>query len=328
MRHTRRQFLSTTVAAGSALALAACGYRGEDTTGSGWTYRDDRGRQVKADARPKRIVAQVTAAAALWDLGVHAVGVFGPSKLPDGRQDPQSGEVDLDNVTSLGNVWGEFNYDKFVSLNPDLLVSVMYVPNELWYVPKQQAKDIEQAAPTVAVSLEKKAAPECIRQFEKLAGALGADLESATLRDAKSRFDKANAEFAKVAKQTSGNRVMMMSAQQDALYVGKPDAFPTTKHFENQGMNLVVPDNVHPNGYYEELSWENAGKYQADIIMYDNRFSSVKPDQLKDNPTWSRLPAVRAGRLIPWDSEPPLSYRYWAGLLDKLSAELSRASAR
>lgn len=326
MRNTRRQFLATTLAAGSALALAACGYRGEEGAGRGWSYTDDRGRKAETDGRPKRVVAQVTAAAALWDLGVRSVGIFGPSKLPNGKRDPQAGRVDVANVTSLGNVWGEFNYDKYVSLNPDLMVSVMYTNNELWYVPKQQAKDIERVAPTIGIDLEKLAAPTCIQKFEKLAGALGADLEAGSLRAAKAKFEKADAEFAKVAKQTSGKRVMAMSAQQDKFYVANPSIFPTTKHFQDQGMNLVVPKNVDEHGYYEELSWENAGRYPADIIMYDNRFSSVKPDQLRDNPTWSRLPAVRAGRLIPWDSEPPFSHRYWAGLLSTLTAQLSRAA--
>ncbi|MQA09999.1 MAG: ABC transporter substrate-binding protein [Pseudonocardiaceae bacterium] len=322
----RRRFLIASAAAGATAALAACGYRGDEAGGTAWSFTDDRRRKVTAGKRPKRIVAQVTPAAALWDFGIHSVGIFGPSKLPDGKQDPQSGSVDLAKTTSLGNVWGEFNYDKYVSLNPELLVSVMYLPGELWYVPKQQAEDIEKAAPTIGLSLEDSTMPQAIAKFEKLAGALGADLKAGSVTSAKRRFEQASAEFGRVAKRTSKLRVMAVSVQQDQMYVGNPSAFPTTRYYVERGMNFVVPDNTHETGYYEELSWENADRYHADVIMYDDRFSSLKPKDVTGNPTWSRLPAVRAGRLIPWNSEPPLSYRPVADLLTDLSKDLVAAA--
>ncbi|TCP57312.1 iron complex transport system substrate-binding protein [Tamaricihabitans halophyticus] len=325
----RRSFLAGTLAAGATATLAACGYRGDDTgEGTAWRYTDDRDKQINLPKRPERVVAQITPAAALWDFGIEPVGIFGPSRLPGGKQDPQSGSIELDKTTSLGNVWGEFNYDKFVSLNPDLLVSVTYVDNELWYVPTEQTADVAKAAPTLAVDLAERDMKQATQEFEKLAGRLGADLEAERVTSAKRRFTKAEEEFTKVAKETSNLRVLAMSAQQDLLHVGTPAAFPTTRYYAERGMNFVKPDNVAPKDYFAELSWENADRYEADVLFYDDRFSSLKPKDLTDNPTWSRLPAVRAGRLIPWTSEPPLSYAALAEVLETLTENLKEAAAR
>ncbi|WP_245573938.1 ABC transporter substrate-binding protein [Amycolatopsis nigrescens] len=327
IRLSRRGFLTGVAALGTTTALAACGFQEDQPTGGGatWDYTDDRGRSLTGE-RPARIVAQVTAAAALWEYGIRPIGVFGPSKLPDGRPDPQVGAVDLNTVTSLGNVWGEFNADKYLSLNPQLLVSVMYVDNELWYVPKEQAGQIDKAAPSAGIDIQGLTTPQGIEKFAALAKALGADLNAPAVTEAKAAFQRADAEFAEVAKRTSSLRVMGIAALKDAVYVVNPPAMPSIKHFAQQGMQVVVPEKPDATGYYEQLSWENVNRYPADVIMYDNRFGSLTPQDLTGNATWSQLPAVKAGRLIGWNSESPLSYRAFTDQLTKVTADLRRFS--
>ena len=118
---TRRDVLGT--ASGLALATGA-GYRAAQAQATpasvavdgAWSFTDDRGVTVSLPALPQRIVAQVTAAASLWDYGVRPVGIFGPQRRADGTPDPLAGNIDLDAVTSLGEAWGEFDLERLIAL--------------------------------------------------------------------------------------------------------------------------------------------------------------------------------------------------------------------
>jgi len=80
----------------------------------------------------------------------------------------------------------------------------------------------------------------------------------------------------------------------------------------------VVPEK--PDGYYESLSWEQALRYQADVIFYDARTLWVQPEQLaKQVPTWNRIPAVQAGQVRPWVAVPTFSYEGFAGILEEMA---------
>lgn len=320
---SRRGFLAGAAGLGAATVLTACGYQEEKPPASAarWRYTDDRGRKLDGP-RPQRIVAQVTAAAALWEFGIRPVGIFGPSKLPTGKPDPQVGSVDLDTVTSLGNVWGEFDYDAYVSLKPDLLVSVIYLRDELWYVPAEQAKQIAEVAPSAGVKLGGVSMPDGIRKFRDLAAALGSDVDSASVRKAKQRFERADADFDTAVRAAKDKTLMLASATQDGLYVGNAQGFPSSKHLADKGLSFVDPADPGDGNYWEQLSWENAGKYRADAILLDSRYGNLQPKQLTSFPTWARLPAVRAGDVFAWNPETPFTYDATAEQLDALGRAL------
>jgi iron complex transport system substrate-binding protein len=328
LRASRRSLLTGALGLGAGVLLSACGDAGDDSgpaADQAWEYTDDRGKKLTLKARPQRVVAYAGAAAALWDLGLRPVGMFGPSKRADGSQDPQSGSVDLNAVTSVGNTFGEFNVEKYLSLRPDLLVSVMY-DKKLWYVPDDSAAKIEQIAPTVGLNVAKVGLTDVLGRFEKLARALGADTGATSVTEAKAAFDKAGTELADAAKAAAGVRVLALSASQDAVYVTIPEYYPDLTHLAERGVDLVVPAKADPTGFWETLSWENVAKYPADVIMYDARTQALQPDQLKSNAAWSRLPAVTAGQLIPWYSETPFSHRNLAPKLSEVATGLRRAT--
>ncbi len=330
MQLTRRGFIAGTAALGATGLLTACGYQ-EDAAAPAasttWSFTDDRNRKLEGE-RPTRIVAQVTAAAALWDLGVKSIGIFGPSKFADGKPDPQAGGVDLNTVTSLGNVWNEFNFDKFVSLNPQLLVSVMYLKEQLWYVPDTQTEKIDKAAPSVGIRLQGITMPEGIAKFTALAKALGADTETPEIQAAKAEYEKADAALTEAAKKAAGLKILLVSAQKDSVYIANPPMYATAKHYQNKGLNFVIPEapDESQGGYYQQISWENIGKYSADVIMYDSRGGSLSlgPDGLGGVPTWQQLPAVKAGKLIAWNNETPFSYQRFTPQLTELTAALNK----
>jgi hypothetical protein len=78
------------IGGGAALfVLAGCG--GEDDGGAPagaggggpWEFTDDRGKEATRDSRPTKVVAQLGAAATLWDFGIRPVGTWGEAKGND-----------------------------------------------------------------------------------------------------------------------------------------------------------------------------------------------------------------------------------------------------
>ncbi|MEU6645010.1 ABC transporter substrate-binding protein [Saccharomonospora sp. NPDC046836] len=323
---SRRRFLGGALALGATAALAACGYQ-EDTgadSGSGtanWSYTDDRDRKLDGPV-PQRIVAQVTAAAALWEFGIRPIGIFGPSKLPNGDKDPLAGNIDLSTVESLGNVWGEFNYDRYLALRPDLLASVMYLPDELWYVPAEQAGQVDQVAPSVGLDLAGVSMPDGIEKFRALAKALGGDVDAASVTEAKAAWDQANTDFAAAVQAAKGKRLMLVSATQDGIWVGNAQGFPSSKHLDDKGLTFVEPAAPGNGNYWEQLSWENAGKYEAEVILLDNRFGNLQNADLTSFPTWQQLPAVRGGHVFGWNPETPFYYQAATEQLNSIGTAL------
>ncbi|WP_241564167.1 ABC transporter substrate-binding protein [Nonomuraea polychroma] len=73
------------------------------------------------------------------------------------------------------------------------------------------------------------------------------------------------------------------------------------------------------------MSWENADKYQADVILVDARAQSMTIEEMAKKPTWAKLPAVKAGQLYPWRAAERYSYLGYADVLEELKANLEKA---
>ncbi|MFI8942998.1 ABC transporter substrate-binding protein [Streptomyces syringium] len=329
---SRRGILAAGGALGIGAFLTACGGGGsKDSGGNGsgsdsgpWTFKDDRGTTVKADKTPKKVVAFTGTAAALHDFGFECAGVFGPTKLKDGKPDPQAGDLDVDKVTVLGNAWGEFNVEKYAAMSPELLVTNMLQAQELWYVPDDSKKKILGLAPSVGINVTKVSLTQVIGRYAELAGSLGADLKAKKVTDAKARFEKASETLRQAAKAKKGLKVLCASASADLLYVSEPSVYADLTYFKQLGVEFIVPDKV-TGGFFESLSWENAGKYAADLVLLDNRTSALQPKDLGSKPTWAGLPAVKAGQITPWLSEPRYSYAGCAPLVESLAAAIEKA---
>lgn len=330
-RLTRRNVL----AAGGAIALGAllgaCSKDSNDSddnrTGGSWSFVDDRNEKVTADSTPSRIVAFTGGAAALVDFGLdkQIVGVFGETLRDDGTTDPQAGDLDVEKVTILGNVWGEFSIDKYAALRPELLVTHMYDPGALWYVPDESKDKILSLAPAVAITTARVPMIKPIERYAELAASLGADLNAKKVTDAKARFEAASETLRQAAKANGGIKVMAASGSPDLLYVSNPQVNTDLMYFAELGVEFVTPTSLEAGDYYESLSWENADKYHADLIMLDNRTTALQPADLAAKPTWQQLPAVKAGQVIPWDAVPRFSYAGAAPLLENLAKAIQNA---
>ncbi|MEU7422812.1 ABC transporter substrate-binding protein [Streptomyces sp. NPDC040750] len=335
---TRRGLLAAGGALGLGAALAACGGGKGDDAGSGggtraaksgpWSFRDDRGTTVKLDRVPTNIVAFTGVGAALYDYGVRVKGVFGPTTTMSGKADVQAGDMDVTKVTVLGDTWGQFNIEKYASLAPDVLISTMFDgAGTLWYVPEESKKKIAQLAPSVGISVYDRQLPKSLQRMWELAGSLGGDMKATRVTDARKRFEDAAARLRAAARAKPEIKVMAGSASDPLFYVSGTNLSVDLEYFKALGVNFVEPPEsakAEGGGWYESLSWENVDKYRADVIMMDDRSSTIQPADIT-KATWKKLPAVKAGQVISRSPEPILSYDKCVPLLTTLADALEKA---
>lgn len=335
-RLSRRGLLAAGGAVAAGALVTACGSGGGSgasadsgkASGSGpWSFTDDRAKAVTAESTPTRVVAFTGTAAALADFGLdkQLVGVFGETKKADGTAEEQAGSLDLAKTEIIGNAWGEFNIEKYAALRPDLLVTHMYDKDALWYVPDESKDKILKLAPSVAITTGRVPLTQPIERYAALAASLGADLTAPKVKDAKARFEAAAEDLRQAAKASGGLRVLAGSGSPDLFYVSNPKVSTDLLYFTQLGVNVIVPEKTDGGDYYEGLSWENAGKYAADLILLDKRGTALQPKDLAAKPAWGELPAVQAGQVTPWDAVPRFSYAGAAPLLENLAKAIRDA---
>lgn len=314
---TRRRLITSGLALGALVLLPACGGGNENQPAnsvvpspSQWTFTDDRGVAVSLPAQPKRIVAQITGAATLWDYGLRPVGVFGPMHMEDGSKAPQAGDIDLQQIESIGEAWGEFDLEKLASLRPDLVVTQSYSgENSLWNIPPEAVPALKNIAPAASILVRDVPITQPLQRFEQLAKALGANLESPENVSAKTGFNQAVDDLKAAIAEKPGLRVLVISGAPDNLYIANPTAATDLIFYRELGVGIVTPETEE---FWETLSWEQANKYPADLILYDNRAGSATLDFLATIETWRNLPAVQSGQIGPWNTEPTYSYKSYA----------------
>ncbi|MGW2542271.1 ABC transporter substrate-binding protein [Kitasatospora sp. NPDC001574] len=333
-RLDRRRFLALGGALLSTSVVAACGSSADKAGDSAkstapqgpWSFTDDRGKKIELPGRPKRIVAQSHPAAALWDFGVRPVGIFGPQTGADGKSSPQIGNIDPAAVQSVGTAFGEFQMEKLISLKPELIVTIAYGPM-VWYIPEEVAAKIEKIAPIAVIQLMGVAVPDAVKRFGELAAALGADPNGAAIQKAKAEFEAASAAVKKAAEAKPDLSVAVVSGTKETFFVADPAFHGDVKYFEQLGVKIVRP--AAPEAGFESLSWEEAGRYRADLILEDARpEGGLTGDEMSAAyPTWKGNPAVKAGQVTDWQTETPFTYQRFTKVLKDLAAAIDKADA-
>lgn len=292
---------------------------------SRWSFTDDRGVAVTLPTPPERIVAYIGTAAVLWDFGVRPIGVFGPQRLEDGTPEPGAGRVDLGAVQSAGDSFEEVDLERLAALKPDLIVTGLVSEDTLQVIAAEQLAEITGIAPLVAVQGFGKPATEILAGYERLAGALGADLQSVAVKQAREALTTASAELRAAILAKPGILAIFTYADTDGLYVAKVEDFPDLREYQRLGLDIVKASGE--DDFYELLSWENANRYPADLILHDERAFSLQPDDLGDYPTWGELPAVQAEQVRRWNAETILSYQGFAAAVARLAQDVGSARA-
>jgi len=297
------------------------------STDGEWSFTDDRGVTITLPQRPERVVPYVPIAASLWDFGVRPVGVFGTTVRPDGTPEITSGDIDFEVVESLGEVYGEMDLEALVALQPDLILFDMYGPEfDLWGLTPEAVAQVEAIAPIAGISFVDRPVDETIGKIEELAGLLGADLNAPDVVAARERFDTASEAVRAACAEKDGLQALFVAGWTDNFYVANPLVWTDLIYFQDIGLEIAVPD-IAAGELWETLSWEQANKYQVDLILNDARSAALTPEQLAEYATWTAQPAVAAGQVGEWYTEFVPSYAGFAGVLESLAETISDASA-
>lgn len=338
----------TTVVITATFVLAACREGGDDTSptvlhaaptsgavssdSTAWSFTDDRGTTIELDEAPRTIVAYENAAGALLPLGVDVAGVFGSS---DVAESPQLEGLDVTGVESVGRVYGELNMEAVAALEPDLIVS-LYDPEQegpaFGFVEDGEATAAEIAPVLVIDGGSTADARPTIERFVELAGSMGA-LDEEAVAAARQRFDEALADLGTAVEANPGVDVVAMASYAgEGIYFARPENFASLRLFGDAGVELVEPDGEPGDPaadfvqfFYDFVSFEQAAKYPADLILVGNNAGAMDAAEITADAAFADLPAVAAGEMEAWRMIDAFSYDRFAGDIEALAEALAGA---
>lgn len=326
---SRRSFVATTAVAAMLPAVprafaneaSPVASPGASPAAGAWAFTDDKGVTVTLPAPPRRIVIDVNAAAPLWDYGIRPAAVFGWLANPEGNFGAAGGNIDPTQVEIIGNGENTIDIEALVALKPDLVVTLTFVPDDpkdYWSLAADgPLEQVQQVAPIVAIS-GVQSASSGIARFAELAEALGADLAAPDLVAAKTSWQDAEHAFSEAVAAKPGISAIFVAAGTDMLYVANPERAGDVMYFRELGLTVPPITVDADNGdYWEYVSLESIGKFQADLFM--NSYRGLPMDDVKAIPTVASLPSVQAGQIYEWNQDFICSYQGMAAILAALT---------
>jgi iron complex transport system substrate-binding protein len=289
-----------------------------------WTYTGGDGETVTLDAAPVRIIAHQDAAAGLIPLGIRPIGIFADSAIEEAKA---LEGLDLTGIEIVGTNWSEVDIEKAAALEPDLIIGEWWDRNASWSGGSDLTAVLTQLAPITGVAASDSIVG-MIEDYEELAESLGADLSAPEIAEDSAAFDTARADFEAAVAAKPDLTALAVFAGEDALYVADPQGAAELLDLQSWGLNLISPEGVDATGnnYFETVSWENADKYPADLILVDNRSASTMEIALAQ-PTWTLNPGAAAGQVADWPAFWVRNSRAFAGALEELTAAVNAADA-
>lgn len=331
MSHFRRRAVAALGALLLAGTVAACGSSSDDkddATDGPWSFKSGNGETVKLDKTPKRIIASGAEAAALISFGIRPVGLYAVGPIKD---DPNLKDLDLSGITILSETWGDIDVEKAATLNPDLIVADWW-PAEKAYSGlegsvKASSKKLAKLAPVVGIA-QGDSIESLVRGYEELAESLGADTDDPKIAADKKAFEDALTTFKKTVAAKPDLSVLAVSPADDLLYVANPKYAPELLDFQRWGLDVITPDSPDKGfPYWENVSWENADKYQPDLLLIDGRSYETGIKTGEKQPTWDSIKAGKAESYVSWPAYWMHTYGEYATQLKQLTAAIEKADA-
>ena len=314
------------LSAAAALVLAGCGSSGTEggDADEAWSYTSGDGKTYTADEVPQRIIAQGDSAAALISLGIRPVAIYSDTPIEDSKS---LRDVDLTGIEILGETWGQIDAEKAAGLEPDLIVATYWPLEKAYSGFEEGTEDSSKKVATLAqvVGPEQGDSVQTkLEGFEELARSLGADTDDAEITADKQAFTAAVDRFKSTVAAKKGLTALAVSPAEDMIYVAVPAEASELNDFTTWGLDIIVPDSPDPDfAYWENLSWENADKYQPDVLLMDDRTGD--PSTVTDaQPTWNTIKAAEAGALVDWPAFWIHTYSAYAEQLDALSDAIEK----
>ncbi|MFF6778627.1 ABC transporter substrate-binding protein [Streptomyces sp. NPDC012637] len=270
---------------------------------SGWEFTDDRGAASAAARRPGRVLAYVRAGAALLDLGVRPVAVYG-SAHDGGLLDPvKAGGLAGSGVPYLGagRALDEARVRELGGV--DLVVDVTYDGKSPYALDEALADRL--GVPLVALSVGSELALSAIvGRFGELAGALGATGAAA------GPVGDAEAALRAAAGRTGLSVLALSGAGPEQVHLARPHAWPELARLAELGVRLVDPG-PGPGASWLTTDWEYALGLAPGLVLFDSRANAVPPQVVP-----------QGARLAPWNPETPPSPAAYARFFQDLTAAL------
>lgn len=285
-----------------------------------WTYADGSGNTVTVDHVPTRIIASQDAAAGLIPLGIRPVGIYVDSAVAEAKA---LEGLDLTGIEIIGEAWGEVSVEKAAALKPDLIIGEWWPLDKTWSGGADVVAALKPLAP-ITGPIQGASIVTLIEDYEKLAASLGADLSAPQVAADKAAFEASRDKFKAAVARKPDLSALAVWAGTDALYVAATAGSSELMDFASWGLKLITPEIADDRGYWETLSWENADKYQPDLILVDNR-SKATLETARSQATWTTLRAAAAGQVTDWPAFWLRNYAAYARELDKLSAAIDAA---
>ncbi len=275
---------------------------------------------------PERIVAHSSAAAGLLAFGIRPVAIYADTRIED---DLALNHLDLDGIEIVGEEWGAVNVEAVAAIDPDLIVAEWWPAEEAYSGLEEGTGAGNQALLDIAPIVGVEQGPSIrtmIEDYEELAESLGADIGAAGVEADRSRFETALADFQNAVAAKPDLSVLAVSPDVAGLYVAVPEHAAELSDFVEWGLDIVVPDSPDVGfEYWETLSWENAGKYQADLVIVDERSYPSNLDVAESQPTWPFIEAVARDAVAVWPAFWVRNYADYAMALERLTTAVEAA---
>ena len=245
----------------------------------------------------------------------------------DTKDDPNLKGLDLSGITILGETWGEIDVEKAASLKPDLIVADWW-PAEKAYSGleegvKAKSKKLLDLAPIVGVA-QGDSIETMLAGLREARGVARRRCRRPQDRRRQEGVQERRTAFKKAVAAKPGLTVLAVSPSDDLLYVANPKYAPELLDFQlgPRRHQPHKPDKGFP--YWENLSWENADKYQPDLLLIDDRDASTLK-QGEKQPTWTNIKAAKAKAYVPWPAYWMHTYGDYAKQLTQLTAAIQKA---
>ena len=238
--------------------------------------------------------------------------------------------MDVSKLTVLGNVWDQFNVEKYAALAPDLLVSrFRRAPAPSGTSPRRPRTRSSSSPRAPRISVYDRQMTQPLERCSELAESLGADTEGRQGRRGQEAL-RGRRRAAAQGRQGPARRSRSRRLRQPG-HLLRLRLEPLRRPGVLQGARRELrgaPGEAKKDsgGWFESLSWENVDKYHG-RHHHDGQphRRPSSPGLTSPRPTWKKLPAVKAGQVIPRFTEPIYSYDKCAPLLEDLAEAIEKA---
>ncbi|MCB8907761.1 MULTISPECIES: ABC transporter substrate-binding protein [unclassified Streptomyces] len=275
-----------------------------------WGFTDDRGTELGAARVPRRVIAYVRAGAALCDLGVTPVAVYGSGHDGDVLDPAKEGGLTAAAVTYLGP--GRVLDEGLLrELRPDVIVDVTYDGKSPYALDEAVAERL--GVPLVALSVGNELTlPAILDRFGALAVSLGAAaVDGTTAEGSPAGLRAAEDELREAAARTGLGVLALSGAGPDQVHLARPLAWPELARLAELGVRLVDPG-PGPGANWLTGDWGRAAELRPDLVLFDSRAHATAPDE-----------ALSGVRFTPWNPETPPSPAAYARFFRALAGALA-----